>query len=107
MSQDNNLNKRKKKEVYNDLCSTCNHAETCLSKKTRQRPVWFCEEFDDYVVVKELYDIAVQPTDSQDRFSAGEDEAGQFKGICMNCENRRTCNYLKPNGGIWHCEEYK
>jgi hypothetical protein len=92
---------------YNDLCSTCNHADICVSKKTRQGPVWFCEEFDDYVAVKELYDTTLQGTDSQDRISAGGDNTGQFKGLCINCENRHTCNYLKPNGGVWHCEEYK
>ena len=105
--QDKSLNKTKKKEFYNDICSTCNHNETCTSKKTRQGPVWFCEEFDDYVAVKELYDTSGQPTDSQDRFSASADEPGQFKGLCINCENRYKCSYLKPNGGIWHCEEYK
>jgi len=90
-------------KFYNDLCSTCNHGEICLSKNTRQGPVWFCEEFDDYVAVKELYDTALQRTDSQDRLSDSE----QFKGLCMNCENRHACSYLKPNGGVWHCEEYK
>ncbi len=92
---------------YNDICSTCNHGEICVSKKTRQGPVWFCEEFDDYVAVKELYDTALQPTDSQERFSARGDEPGQFKGLCLNCENRHACSYLKPNGGVWHCEEYR
>jgi len=29
------------------------------------------------------------------------------KGLCINCENRSTCKYIKPNGGVWHCEEYR
>lgn len=29
------------------------------------------------------------------------------KGLCINCENRNTCKYIKPNGGVWHCEEYR
>ncbi|MFC1733170.1 NAD(P)H-dependent oxidoreductase subunit E [candidate division KSB1 bacterium] len=27
--------------------------------------------------------------------------------ICINCENRLTCKFIKPEGGVWHCEEYK
>jgi hypothetical protein len=30
-----------------------------------------------------------------------------FLGLCRNCENRRTCAFPKPEGGIWHCEEYQ
>lgn len=30
-----------------------------------------------------------------------------IKGLCINCENRNTCKYIKPDGGVWHCEEYK
>jgi len=29
------------------------------------------------------------------------------KGLCINCENRNTCKFIKPNGGVWHCEEYR
>lgn len=29
------------------------------------------------------------------------------KGLCINCENRHTCKYISPDGGIWHCEEYR
>ena len=109
MIQDNNLNKRKKKRLYNDLCSTCNHAEICLSKKTRQGPVWFCEEFDDYVPVKEpgVSEAGFQPAQSRDRPGTRGKEALLFKGLCINCENRFTCITSKTEGGIWHCEEYK
>lgn len=29
------------------------------------------------------------------------------KGLCVNCENRHTCEFVKPDGGVWHCEEYR
>ena len=29
-----------------------------------------------------------------------------IKGICINCDNRHTCKFIKPNDGVWHCEEY-
>jgi hypothetical protein len=33
-------------------------------------------------------------------------DAGGYKGLCVNCANRETCLYPKPEGGVWHCEEY-
>jgi hypothetical protein len=30
-----------------------------------------------------------------------------LKGLCMNCAYRETCLYPKPEGGVWHCEEYE
>jgi NADH-quinone oxidoreductase subunit E len=30
-----------------------------------------------------------------------------IKGLCVNCENRHTCEFMKPDGGVWHCEEYR
>lgn len=33
-------------------------------------------------------------------------EAGDYKGLCMNCTNRETCLLPKAEGGVWHCEEY-
>ena len=28
-------------------------------------------------------------------------------GICINCKNRQTCKFIKPDGVVWHCEEYE
>jgi hypothetical protein len=33
-------------------------------------------------------------------------DAGEFEGLCVNCANRETCLVPKPEGGVWHCEEY-
>ena len=30
-----------------------------------------------------------------------------YRGLCSLCENRTTCTYPKPEGGVWHCEEYR
>jgi hypothetical protein len=36
-----------------------------------------------------------------------ESEAERFKGLCMNCDNRFECRLPRPEGGVWHCEEYR
>jgi len=90
------------KDVINDICTTCNHYQICSNRRDRKRPIWFCEEFDDYVPVKEIK----LETDYKASFKKVNKETQQFKGLCSNCENRKTCKLQKPNGGIWHCEEY-
>jgi hypothetical protein len=37
---------------------------------------------------------------------APETERVKLTGLCMNCENRRVCTHPKPEGGVWHCENY-
>lgn len=85
---------------YRDLCSTCGHAETCGNRSTPQRPIFFCE----------LFEVSAPPpavTPAAAREPAPRHDAGEYKGLCVNCENRSTCALPKPEGGIWHCEEYQ
>ena len=35
-----------------------------------------------------------------------KENSAQYKGLCQTCEYRETCTYPKPEGGVWHCEEY-
>jgi len=30
-----------------------------------------------------------------------------FHGLCVNCENRHTCQHCRKVGGVWHCENYQ
>jgi hypothetical protein len=36
-----------------------------------------------------------------------EKDSGQYKGLCRNCKKQKTCLIPKPEGGIWHCEDYE
>ncbi len=35
------------------------------------------------------------------------DDCARYKGLCGNCDSRESCMYPKPEGGVWHCEEYQ
>jgi hypothetical protein len=83
-----------------DLCTTCNHRKDCLSRKTLRRPVCFCEEFDAYTPPPEPRATPQECADSN------TDLAGQYTGICVNCDHREICRHACTEGGIWHCEEY-
>jgi len=86
---------------HSGLCSTCNNAPGCAFIADPQRPRLQCEEFDNYTVVKkELIENSVlSKIDKKD-----EEE---YTGICSNCLDLKVCTFPKPEGGIWHCEEYR
>jgi len=88
--------------TYRDLCSTCNHKSTCGTRSTLRRPILFCEQFDAFLPVSTS---AVGKTVSPK--PPGKQDTTQYKGLCVNCENRETCTTEKDEGGIWHCEEYR
>ena len=112
MRQDKDIGQVKVKTeqaFYNDLCSTCNHGQICISKKSRQGAVWFCEEFDDFVPVEtqEVLGSEFRLIPPWNNPGSTESNSAHVKGLCINCENCSTCNFIKPDGGVWHCEEYK
>ena len=49
---------------------------------------------------------ALPSADSSAALRAAEEETSKYTGLCVNCENRRTCAHPKPAGGVWHCEDY-
>lgn len=84
---------------YRDLCSTCSHTESCGNRSTPGRPIFFCEMFEVFASPPAATAAAREP--------AARLDAGEYKGLCQNCESRNTCIFPKPEGGIWHCEEYR
>jgi len=90
------------------LCMTCNNAPTCFHR-ARRGPALFCELFDGYAppAGRITSERAAPPADSSAARRAAEEEVSKYAGLCMNCEHRRTCTHPKPEGGVWHCENYE
>jgi len=89
-----------KKPEYNDLCSTCNHSETCALRAHSGRPILYCDEFDNFEPAskkKVVRTAAVKEVKS----------SKLRQGLCMNCENREFCVLPKSESGVWHCDEYR
>jgi len=86
---------------YRDLCSTCLHAEACGSRSSPERPILFCELFEVFVPTQMAAPAAAPP-----ERPAGGQGAVEPKGLCVNCANRENCTMARPEGGVWHCEEY-
>ena len=87
-----------------DLCSTCMHASECTYKGKSDRYIYYCEEFE--IAPTEAKDSQKVVREQHVEKKEDNDRSFKFKGLCVNCENRKTCNFARVNGGIWHCEEY-
>ena len=97
------------KDSYMGLCSYCKSAPICTFTRDPNRPVCECDEFGGFtytpVGVPNRKDISLKhfpkkPIGSEDPFSL-------HKGLCSQCEGRANCIYPKPEGGVWHCEEFR
>jgi hypothetical protein len=87
-------------EQCRDLCSNCENAETHASRG--RRPIFFCEEFGvpGAAQAPELARGVREPRMEMPRAT------GRL-GLCVNCDHAETCCLPKPEGGVWHCEEYR
>ena len=89
------------------LCSTCNNAATCVYRAKRGFDAVYCENFNDFSGPLHA---------DEKRGDAGMDDEAEktekitvsksLKGLCVNCANRDCCTLPRPEGGVWHCEEY-
>ncbi len=92
------------------LCSTCNNRPECLSFQNSMqinRPVLYCEEFDNFVPGM---DIDADENEKNDSYRPSdhlnEIIPGRTMGLCINCEDRKTCMLPSPTGGVLYCEEH-
>ena len=91
---------------YPTLCSSCKHASTCTFPKDPERPSFYCEEFELEITPK-MYTADGVKQHSKIPESAELNGTRKFIGLCCDCENRQNCIFPKPEGGIWHCQEYQ
>jgi len=98
------MKKQKKKK---GICTTCNNEEHCTFPRNNGSAVAQCEEFELYNGISEQNVQKKIGADSALRLSPGIKETYSSKGLCSNCENCESCVYPKPEGGVWHCEEYQ
>ncbi len=83
------------------LCVTCNKVKTCTFPK--KRPVLTCEEFEGYPKIPVISFCQTAKPKIQIRPHLMD----EYKGLCRDCDNRENCTFPKPEGGVWHCEEYR
>jgi hypothetical protein len=91
---------------YFGLCLNCKNASSCTFPRDPAKPAFYCEEFEIETAV------AIMPPEKE-RLLATSSAAAENKdstelfGLCSDCEGRQNCTFPKPEGGVWHCEEYR
>lgn len=87
------------------LCPTCSHEPDCSLTKKGVAAVLDCEEFEPGDGVPGEAGGGGNPGPEEDG-AAGGPGGDALLGLCVNCAKRETCSFPKPEGGLWHCEEY-
>jgi len=100
-----------KERRYSGLCSTCEKASRCTFPRDPRRPVRHCDEFDggcgpSAALAREERELGGSPAAAAGTATGGTDKC-RYKGLCKTCELLPSCTYPKPEGGVWHCDEYK
>jgi hypothetical protein len=62
--------------------------------------------FDDYVRPALPDERQLLPSRADAGLRTAAEDSAKYVGLCVNCEHRTTCRYPKPEGGLWHCEDY-
>ncbi|MBU1319329.1 MAG: hypothetical protein KKG33_00510 [candidate division Zixibacteria bacterium] len=87
----------------NGLCRTCNNESICVYRLKRGYDALYCDMFDDYV---KPGSNGNGHHDSDAVVAAEPAQLSELKGLCANCDHKDRCTLPKPEGGVWHCEEY-
>ncbi len=87
------------------LCSGCKNAPGCVYPREPGKPILECAEFEGFPSAPSFYPTKKAQAGTGAKGRAHEQ--GRFKGLCKDCENQKACAFPKPEGGVWHCEEYR
>ncbi len=88
-----------KKNEIRSQCSICGKMDSCEYVKTYGPERAYCDGIEKILSSLNV-DIARSAT------KPDEQTLAKYKGLCSNCDNRHDCMFPKPEGGVWHCEEY-
>jgi hypothetical protein len=88
------------------VCSACIHELVCAHPRDLERPPLQCAEFEIGYRPSDKLEVA-GPDGAADAPLNSPARPGSLKGLCVNCDERETCSYPKPEGGVWRCEEYR
>ncbi len=85
------------------VCAACKHDPECIFETAASTIILQCEQFE-----MTFRGPAVPPKPVPFRAASIAAKATNgFAGLCSNCQNRDSCIYPKPEGGVWRCEEYE
>jgi hypothetical protein len=89
------------------LCATCRSASTCMYLRSSSQPILHCEEFEESHYKPIMKPMETTMSMSEKKPEANPERKSKHFGLCTNCKHRETCTFTRPEGGVWHCEEYE
>jgi hypothetical protein len=85
------------------LCASCRNLPTCTYVGDCSWPILHCDEYEAGGSFR-IGGLQTNPAESGAQVEGIPDEA---LGLCRDCAERDTCTFPRPEGGVWHCEEYR
>jgi len=97
------------KPMFRGLCVHCKYTFVCNFPRNPELPIFHCDEFeeDDHITDKRSRINKTGSVTLQKSAAESPSTTKKYIGLCSNCELRDTCVFPKPEGGVWHCEEYE
>ena len=92
---------------HSGLCMSCRNALTCTFLKNHNEIVLQCDEFEGFESFFRKPGTFSHHNNIDVTSNPEKRGLDGCRGLCSICENRETCTYPKPEGGVWHCEEYR
>lgn len=84
------------------VCAACKYDPECIFEANASGVILECAQFE-----MGFREQPARPTPIQARAVSGTaKDTNGYAGLCTSCDNRETCIYPKPEGGVWRCEEY-
>ena len=90
------------------VCATCIHAPGCAYLETPDNPKMYCEQFESELpsVMKTTDVSGLKSIPGVLKKESDSIRQARALGLCANCAHLETCVFPRPEGGVWHCEEY-
>jgi hypothetical protein len=89
--------------IQESLCLNCRHQGDCAFIPKSRVPILECELYECGISDRPRLRVVKKTWASAEVLPESDDAP---LGLCVNCENLRSCNLPKPASGVWMCEEY-
>lgn len=88
------------------LCANCDNYTSCIFLRDTKVEIHACEEYSCSHSSTESKNFVLPLHAEQKTPFTNESISSRNMGLCINCENRKTCMYPNVDGGVWHCSDY-
>ena len=94
-------------EAATGLCDSCIKAEDCTFIRRPGRAILDCDEFAPVEPRHGAPRLVLARAGLSDVPAENDEEIESAIGLCRSCAHRADCTYPRPQGGVWHCDDYR